>query len=127
VPLPTSTASTWSRRSWTKARASGPVTQRESPLRVAMRPSSEAAIFRVTSGRPVVIQWSQARLSRSQASSSTPSTTSTPPRRSRATPLPLTTGLGSFEPTSTRRTPAWRMARLQGGVLPQWSQGSSVV
>ena len=41
--MPTATASCRARSSCTLARASGPVTHFEAPVRVAMRPSSESA------------------------------------------------------------------------------------
>ena len=63
----------------------------------------------------------------SHAAARTPETTSTPALRSRAIPFPFTSGFGSCEPAKTRRTPASRIAIEQGGVLPKWSQGSSVV
>ena len=47
-----------------------------------------------------------------------PSTTATPPRLSRLSPLPLTSGLGSEDALNTRRTPASSTARLHGGVRP---------
>ena len=119
VPRPTSTASTWSRSRWTQARAAGPLTHRESPPAVAMRPSSVAATLRVTKGRPLAMKRNQGALSASHSARSGPATTSTPARRSREVPFPFTSGLGSREPTKTRRTPASVTATLQGGVRPK--------
>ena len=53
VPIPTPTASISARQRCTSARASGPEIHRVLPVRVATRPSSDAAIFSITSGRPV--------------------------------------------------------------------------
>jgi len=48
VPMPTATASWRERSMCTSARASGPVTHFDAPLRVAMRPSSDSASFSET-------------------------------------------------------------------------------
>ena len=126
VPEPTMTASTSSRRRCTRPRDSGPVIQRESPRRVAMRPSRLAASFSETRGRPVSIQLRKPRCWKRQASSRTPTRSSTPARRSRAMPLPRTFGFGSRSPIHTRAMPASWTAAAQGGVRPWWLQGSSV-
>ena len=52
--------------------------------------------------------------------------TTTPAARSRATPWPLTSGLGSVCATTTRATPAAISASQHGGVRPWWLHGSSV-
>ena len=54
VSAPTRTTSCVARSRCTKRRLSSPVIQRDSPLAVAMRPSSDAASLSVTSGSPVV-------------------------------------------------------------------------
>ncbi len=54
VPMPMATASWRARSAWTRARASGPVTHFEAPLRVAMRPSSDSASLSETYGSPSV-------------------------------------------------------------------------
>ena len=41
-------------------------------------------------------------------------------------PLPVTWGLGSAIPITTRLIPAARIAWVQGGVRPVWLQGSRV-
>ena len=92
-----------------------------------MRPSRVEATLRVTWGRPVVMNRAQGSMTASHAARRSPVSTATPARRRRRIPRPFTWGLGSLDPESTRRTPASRMARLQGGVRPKWSQGSSVV
>ena len=46
VPAPIRIASYWCRSSCARARDSGPVTQRESRVRVAIFPSSETASFK---------------------------------------------------------------------------------
>ncbi len=90
----------------------------ESPVEVAIFPSRLAAAFTVTHGRPVRIALKNGRFSASACSRSTPVITSTPPRRSRATPLPSTSGFGSADAQITRRTPASRIATEHGGVFP---------
>ena len=53
--MPTSTASTALRISWTRRREASPVIQRASPVRVAVLPSRLMPILSVTCGRPVVM------------------------------------------------------------------------
>ena len=51
--MPTAIASDSARQRWTRARLCSPEIQGESPGAVEVRPSSDIASFRVTSGRPV--------------------------------------------------------------------------
>src|SRR5918994_1510635 len=51
VPTPTSTASHAARKAWEMARSPSPLIHFESPLAVAIRPSSVCAYFRTTCGR----------------------------------------------------------------------------
>ena len=127
MPAPTRIASAWARIRCTSARARGPVIQRLSPVPVAMRPSSEAAIFSVTIGRPAVMRVRKPRLSATASAARQPTSTATPAARSAATPAPFTRGSGSSAATTTRATPAAISASVQGGVRPVWAQGSSVV
>ena len=92
-----------------------------------MRPSSVAASFSTTHGRPA---WRWCRYGRSEsstASAATPTSTSMPAARSASMPLPATLGSGSVTPTATRLMPAAMIASMQGAVRPVWEQGSSVV
>ena len=87
VPTPTSTASHSARRRWTSARAGSPVIQRLVPSAAAERPSSVAAYFQVTCGRPVRWEVSQASSGPAATSSaSRPVTTSTPAARRPSAP-----------------------------------------
>mmetsp|Transcript_31883 Transcript_31883/g.92342 ORF Transcript_31883/g.92342 Transcript_31883/m.92342 type:complete len:206 (+) Transcript_31883:375-992(+) len=63
--------------------------------------------------------------STSRQESSSITVTSTPCSLSLARPPPLTRGLGSTTPATTRATPAARSASQHGGVLPWWLHGSS--
>ncbi len=63
VPIPIATASWRERSSWTLARASGPVTHFEAPVRVAMRPSSDRASLSAMWGMPVVMNLVQGAIS----------------------------------------------------------------
>ena len=126
VPMPTATASCSARSSWTFARASSPVTQRDAPVRVAMRPSSDRPSLMPTYGRPRVMNFAQGASSSVAGRCSCITVTSTPSARSRSMPLPGTFGFGSRAPTTTRATPAARMASTHGAVRPVWLQGSSV-
>ena len=111
-----------------RARAAPPVIHWLSPAWVAIRPSSVDASFSVTSGRPGVIRLAEAGdgLARPR-SASRPSSTRSPAvaqpgdalRHRRA-------GRDRRSPTTTRATPAAISASVQGGVRPQWQQGSSV-
>ena len=100
--------------------------QRLSPVPVAIRPSSEAASFSVSIGRPVVSRLRNPRLSATASVARQPTSTASPAARSRSTPWPSTRGSGSSIATTTRATPAATSASVQGGVSPMWAQGSSV-
>ena len=64
VPIPTSTASCVSRRRWTSARAASPVIHFDSPLTVAILPSSVIAALSVNAGRPCVAHVKNGRFAR---------------------------------------------------------------
>ena len=64
VPAPTMIASAPARSRCTSARAASPLIHFDEPSRAAALPSSEAAIFSVTWGRPVRTWCSKARFSR---------------------------------------------------------------
>ncbi len=126
VPLPARMAGWSCRSSCTRARAGSPVTQRESPVCVAIFPSSVIAVLKVTHGMRVVIYFRNTRFRWRISSPQTPHSTSMPASRRRAMPCPATRGLGSAMPTTTRAMPSPMTASVQGGVLPWWQQGSSV-
>ncbi len=93
-----------------------------------MRPSSVEAHFASTKGRPAAMDaknfsFCSAARRRHGAGAST---TSMPARRSAASPRPDTSGFGSFDATTTRRTPAAITTGAHGGVRPWWVHGSSV-
>ena len=126
--MPTPTASISARQRCTRVRASGPEIHRVLPVRVATRPSSDAAIFRVTSGRPVAAQVRNGEATARARSSSSPSatTTSMPASVRMRTPWPRVRSNGSRVPTTTREIPAAMTASVQGPVRPVCEQGSSV-
>ncbi|MDQ1079795.1 hypothetical protein QE401_002321 [Pseudoroseomonas cervicalis] len=126
VPLPTSTASCVPRSACARRRAGAPVIHWLSPLRVAMRPSSVLASFSVSSGRLWVSRLVKPALIARASASSSPVETAMPAARSCSMPPPSTRGSGSRIATTTRATPAAISASVQGGVRPQWQQGSSV-
>ncbi len=127
VLMPVSIASCSWRTSCTCARARSLVIQPVLSSGAAILPSSVSADFSVTSGLPVRMKWKKARFSRRASSAnSSASTTSTPASRSRAKPLPATSGFGSSVIAITRRMPARRMASTHGGVRPWCAHGSSV-
>ncbi len=126
VPTPTSTASCWPRRACAMRRAASPVIQRLSPPCVAIRPSSVDASLRVTSGRRSVTRRMKPAATSAASSRNSPSSTAMPASRRRSKPAPSTRGSGSRRATTTRATPAATSASAQGGVRPQWQQGSSV-
>ena len=76
--LPTMIASSSLRSSCTRCRAASPVTQRESPVRVAILPSSDIPHFATTKGVFVVMYLMKTSLSRFASASITP-TSSSPP------------------------------------------------
>jgi hypothetical protein len=119
-------ASAAARMPCTLARASSPVIHRDDPSRAATFPSRVAAIFTVTSGIPVRTCFANAAFCRAAAWARSGVITAIPARRRRAKPRPSTTGLGSVMAATTLATPKRSMARVQGGVRPWWSQGSSV-
>ena len=109
------------------ARASSPATQRESPLAAAIFPSSVAANFAMTNGRPVVRCFTYA------SSSLADSDCAVADRDFDAGGAQLLRrrgrrrrGSGSIIATCTSRTPAAISASVQGGVRPWWACGSSV-
>ena len=121
VPMPTAIASDSARQRWTSSRLCSPEIQGESPGAVAVRPSSDIASFRVTSGRPVRACLRKGWLSSRAAVASSPAanSTSTPP--SRRIPGPAPGGLlarivgGDHDPRDPRledRLGAGRLAAL---------------
>src|SRR5712671_4287418 len=126
VPTPISTASISSRSTCPSRRDSRPLTQRESPERVAILPSSVTAALSMTQGSFRVMNLNHISFAASQASRSTPTSTRRPAARRRRMPRPWTRGFGSTLPITTRRTPEASTASVHGGVRPWWSQGSSV-
>lgn len=125
VPEPTTTASASARSRCTSARDSAEVIQRLLPSAAAIRPSSVAAYFQRTKGRPRRTDVSHATLTAAASSASSPLSTSTPAARSVAAP-PDAAGLGSDTACTTRATPASISAWAHGPVLPVWLHGSSV-
>src|SRR5438270_10209962 len=89
-----------------------------------MRPSREVASLRVTSGRPLRRRQKKPALISAASAAQRPVLTSMPAARNRRTPSPATRGSGSSRATTTRRIPAAINASVQGGVRPQWQQGS---
>ena len=126
VPAPTQMPLRCPRSRCTNSRAGADVTQRASPSAVAIFPSRVIATFRLTQGRLCVMYFRKMRFCSRISASSRPASTATPPARSSAIPRPLTSGLGSVAPTTTRVIPAARIASVHGGCLPWWQQGSSV-
>ena len=126
VSPPTNTASTRALSSCTCVRASRPVIHLEWPLAVARQPSSVMAPLRLTQGLPCVIHLKNGACRRSHSERNTPTITSTPASVSRRVPRPLTSGLGSVAPTTTRLTPAFISASAHGPDRPVCEQGSSV-
>ena len=127
-----------------QARAASPVIHFDSPLAVAIFPSSVMAAFTVTNGVRWTIQWLNASFSRAHSlasfwwgegprepgrGSSVASPhriTAMPARRKILKARPACFGFGSTAPTITRLIPAAMMASVQGGVRPRVQQGSSV-
>ena len=120
VAEPTATASAAARSAWTAARAAGPVIQRDSPRAVAMRPSSVAASFSATQGRPRSVHERKPRCCSRHSASRTPDATSTPARAEPAEAARRATcGFGSRWPTQTRRDARpRRMASVHGRRAP---------
>ena len=103
------------RSSCTLARASGPVTHFDAPVRVAMRPSSETASLSETYGSPVVTHLAQGAMSARASFSLGPTTTSMPAARRRSTPPPSRAGWDRCSPPRPCAILASRMASTQGG------------
>ena len=72
VPAPVAMAQARARQRWPSVRASGPVIHCDLPLASAVRPSSVAAIFMRTQGRPRVMRETKPMLSSLASSSSRP-------------------------------------------------------
>src|SRR6516165_4378213 len=89
-----------------------------------MRPSSDVASFKVTSGLPTRIRVKKPALASLASSAQSPVSTASPAAFNRRTPSPATRGSGSSSATTTRFTPPAISASVQGGVRPQWQQGS---
>jgi hypothetical protein len=96
------------------------------PLCKALRPSSDAAIFIHTQGKPRLIREMKPALMAKASSAHTPVVTSMPAARKRASPCPLTNGFGSPMATTTRAGLAASTASTHGGVRPKWLHGSRV-
>ena len=126
VPIPTRIASILPRSAWTTRREDSFEIHCEAPVADAILPSSVIAHFAWTYGRRSSTRVRNGARSRFASAATQPSMTSIPAARSSASPPPSTLGNGSRVPTTTRRTPAAITARVQGGVLPKWQQGSSV-
>ena len=127
VPMPTTTASRSARQWWARKRESSPEIHLESPVWVATLPSSDIADLKTTCGRPVRACLRKAWLRQRARAASSPSatTTSIPSSRRIPRPRPEAFSVGSSEATTTRASPASRIASVQGGVWPWWQQGSS--
>ncbi|RAO59880.1 hypothetical protein PSN01_02558 [Micromonospora saelicesensis] len=117
VPTPAMTASTVPRSACTSIRAASEVIHMLVPSAAAERPSSVAAYFQITYGQPRRIEVNHATLPASASSPRTPRSTRTPAARKVAAP-PEATGFGSGTAMTTRPTPAWTSAELQGPVRP---------
>ena len=126
VPIPVSTASCSLRSSSTNARDRSPVMARRFRPAPPTAPSSVAATFRASRGRPRSIRLAWPASSSRAASASSPVSTRTPRSWSAVTPRPETRGSGSCSETTHRATPASASALAQGGVFPKWEHGSSV-
>ena len=126
VPMPVSSADARLRHRWPSPRAASPVIHWLAPLSSAVRPSSEAAIFMRTQGRPRCMREKKPMFSSRAARAMSPSARSTlmPAARSRAMPWPATSGFGSTQATTTRAMPASISASQHGGVRPWCAQGS---
>ena len=80
--------------------------------------------FKVTSGLRLRRRQTNPALISAASTSQRPVSTSSPAACSCRTPAPATRGSGSSKATTTRRIPAAISASVQGGVRPQWQQGS---
>ena len=126
VLTPTRMASASCRSFIPSRRASGPVIHFDSPLAVAILPSSVIAAFTVTNGSPAMIQWLNATLISAACSANKPCSTAMPLRLSHRKARPACSGLGSVAATTTLEMPALMMACVHGGVRPLVEHGSSV-
>ncbi len=123
VPMPVRTAQARARQRWPSRRASGPVIHCERPSARAVRPSSVAASFKRTQGRPRVTRETKPMLS-SLASSSIRPCSKRMPAAARRSPPPLAAGFGSRIAATTRAIFLLIKASAHGGVRPWWPQGS---
>src|SRR5690606_29001462 len=126
VLMPTMTASYLALSRCPNARDSLLVIHLDSPVLVAILPSSDSANLRVKKLVARVMNLFHGSMSASASSLRTPSETSMPDARNRSIPEPGTWGLGSRHPITTRATLALIKALTQGGVRPSWLQGSRV-
>ncbi len=126
VPTPVSSAPARARQAWPSARAASPVIHWLVPSGRAVRPSSEAAAFMRTQGRPRAMRLRKPMVISRASAAPGPTATSTPAARSRAKPCPATWGFGSSSEATTRAMPAAANASQQGPVRPWWAQGSRV-
>ena len=124
--MPIAMASLRARSTCTLARASGPVTHFDAPVRVAMRPSSESASLSDTYGRPAVMCFAHGAMDVWAFSSRTPRTTSMPAARSFVGAVALDVGVRVAAPDDDARDPDAMIASVHGGVRPWWLHGSSV-
>ena len=81
VPTPVSTAPARFRQAWPSLRAASPVIHWLAPLSRAVRPSSEAATFSRSQGRPRSMRETKPMLSSRASSANGPATTSMPAAR----------------------------------------------
>ena len=108
-----------------RSRAAGPVIQRLSPLAVAIRPSSEVASFRVTSGRPSLTR-QKAGVELGRLGGAEPGLDRDAGLAQPADPGAGDARVGIFERGDDAAMPAAISASAQGGVCPQWLHGSRV-
>src|ERR1039458_586634 len=154
VLIPTRISSAPCRNFMPYARAASPVIHFDSPVAVAILPSSVIAALTVTNGRRWTIQWLNASFSRAHSLASA-SALGPPASRRRVAGLRIEGlaggtpalpgavpaipsrrrflkagrecfGFGSVAPITTRLIPAALMASVQGGVRPCVQHGSSV-
>src|SRR6266704_2344699 len=124
VVPPTAIASNPARNQCTYSRAASPETHCELPAASAIRPSIDVASLSATKGRSACSRANRnGAFNAAPASASKPIATLTPRARSTAAPPPAC-GSGSGIATTTRPTPAARIASAQGGVLPWCAHGS---
>lgn len=124
--MPVRIAHARARHAWPSRRAASPVIHWLSPDGSAVRPSSDAAVFIRTHGRPRVIRDTKPMFSSPASCASSPQRTSMPASRSIPRPRPDTCGFGSSIAATTFATRASISAFAHGGVRPKWLHGSSV-